>query len=101
MVNAINRQPIDTEATEVTYSVKMIAAREQQKEALQLLEDTLERANYPIGELDIESFGENDVEISAVLITTSVDSDELDRLIESLLENDYVSQAYWSPSAGD
>ena len=101
MVNAINRQPIDTEATEVTYSVKLIAPRTHQKEALALLEDTLEAANYPVSELDIEVFGEDDIEISAVLISTSVDSDELDRLIETLLRHDYVSQAYWSPSAGD
>lgn len=101
MVNAINRQPIDTEETEVTYSVKVIAPRDQQKEALELLEDTLEAASYPVGELDIEIFGERDVEISAVLISTAVDSEELDRLIETLLSNECISQAYWSPTAGD
>ena len=101
MVNAINRQPIDTEETEVTYSVKVIAPRDQQKEALELLEDTLEGASYPVGELDIEIFGERDVEISAVLISTAVDSEELDRLIETLLSKECISQAYWSPTAGD
>ena len=101
MVNAINRQPIDTEATEVTYSVKVIAPRAHQKEALELLEETLEAASYPVGELDIEIFGDHDVEISAVLISTAVDSEELDQLIESLLNHAYISQAYWSPSSGD
>ncbi len=93
MVNAINRQPIDTEETEVTYSVKVIAPRDQQKEALELLEDTLEAASYPVGEPDIE--------ISAALISTAVDSEELDRFIEALLSNECISQAYWSPTAGD
>jgi putative Mg2+ transporter-C (MgtC) family protein len=101
MVNAINRKPLDTVASEVTYSVKLIAPRVHQKEALELLEDVLEAANYPVAELDIELFGEKDVEISAVLMATSVDARELDKAVETLLGAQFVSQAYWSPSAGD
>ncbi|MFN3987087.1 MAG: MgtC/SapB family protein [Rhodocyclaceae bacterium] len=101
MVNAINRRPIDTSASEVTYTVKLIAARTHQKEALELLEDMLEAANYPVGELDIEMFGEHEVEISAVLLATAVDGGELDALMARLQQPGYVSQAFWSPSTGE
>ena len=48
------------------------------------LEEMLEQANYPLSELDIEPFGERDLEISAVLLATSIDGDELDALMVKL-----------------
>ena len=41
VVNRINREPIDTQAVEVTNTVYLIARREHQKEALRFLEETL------------------------------------------------------------
>ncbi len=100
VVNQMNRRPID-EATEITYSVTIIASRAQQKEALEVLEEALEAASYPAQEIDIELFGEDDVEISAVLLATSVNSDELDTLIDLLRDQACVSQAFWSPSTAE
>lgn len=100
VVNRMNRRPID-EATEITYSVTIIASRAQQKEALEVLEEALEAASYPAQEIDIELFGEEDVEITAVLLATSVNSDELDILIDLLRDQACVNQAFWSPSTAE
>ncbi len=98
LVNRINQQPIDTPAVEVTNTVYVIAPRQSQKEALRLLEQTLEASNYPTRDLEIHAFGANDVEIEAVLMSTSVDGDELDRLVADLARSDQIGQAFWSPS---
>ena len=75
---------MDNTDTEVTYRVTALTQREYQKEVLHWLEEMLEQANYPLSELDIEPFGERDLEISAVLLATSIDGDELDALMVKL-----------------
>ena len=101
MVNRIDRQPMDSPGVEVTNTVYVIAQRARQKEALRALEESLEQARYPTRNLVIHAFGANEVEIEAVLAATSVDGDELDRLTQRLVEVDFISQAFWSPSTGD
>ena len=54
VVNAINRRPIDDESTEVTYSVFVIAPRDQQKPARECLERILEAAQYPVPRAQID-----------------------------------------------
>lgn len=98
VVNSINRKPIDDRASEVTYQLRVIVAEEQQKLALSTLETLLERANYPLGDLDVEPFGDDDVEIVATLLSTSVDSEELDRITGQLTALAYVKQVFWNPS---
>jgi putative Mg2+ transporter-C (MgtC) family protein len=98
VVNRINRQPIDTPAVEVTNTVYVIAPRERQKEVLALVEQALEQANNPLGDLAVHAFGDEDVEIEATLAATSVDGDELDGLVRRLAEQPIIRQAFWSPS---
>jgi len=98
IVNNINRQPLDVISSEVTYMVYVIARRHQQKAALALLEAELERSNYPARDLDMHPFGQEDVEIEATLVATSVDGDELDALIARISTSTLVVQAFWSPS---
>lgn len=98
VVNRINRQPIDTPAVEVTNTVYVIAPRERQKEVLGLVEQMLEQADYPLGDLAVHAFGDEDVEIEATLAATSVKGDELDGLVRRLAEQPMVRQAFWSPS---
>jgi putative Mg2+ transporter-C (MgtC) family protein len=101
VVNRMNRRPIDTAALEATNTIYVIAVKEKQKEALQLLEQALEEANHPIGDPVIHSFGENEVEIHATLTATSVDADELDHVTRRLPEHDSVVRAFWSPSTAE
>ncbi|WP_173862655.1 MgtC/SapB family protein [Zoogloea sp. LCSB751] len=98
VVDRINREPIDTLAVEVTNTVYVIAPRERQKEALHLLEAALEAADHTARDLVVHAFGDDAVEIEAVLMATAVDGDELDRLTRRLAEQPGISQAFWSPS---
>ncbi len=98
VVNAINRKPIDDENSEVTYSVCVICHRQNQKEVRNQLESLLETANYPISDFHIHPFAQNEVEIHAKLLPTSIESEELDRVVEELTTISSVSQAFWSPS---
>jgi len=101
MVDRINRQPLDTPAVEVTHTVHVITARSYQKTAMRLLEEALEAAQYPTGDLEVRAFGEQDVEIEAVLAATSVDGDVLDTIVARLGGTSVVSQAFWSASTSD
>ena len=98
VVNRINRQPLDTENVEATYTVFVIAPKNQQREALERLETALEAAAYPTRDLTIHAFGEDGVEIEAVLSTNSVDGEQLDAVINRLSEAEFITQAFWSPS---
>lgn len=98
VVNRINRQPIDTLAVEVTNTVYVIAQTAQQKEALRLLESMLEAAGHGTRDLVVHAFGDDAVEIEAVLLATAVDGEQLDRLTRQLAEQPFISQAFWSPS---
>lgn len=101
VVNQINRQPLDTVAVEMTNIFHVITVRERQEDALALLELTLEQANHPIIDVDIQPFGENDVEIEATLADSSVNADELDGLVRKLKRQPVVKQAYWNQSSTD
>ncbi len=98
MVDRINRQPIDTPAVEVTHTVHVITAREHQKLAMRLLEEALGAADYPTRDLEVRAFGEQDVEIEAVLAAASVEGDALDAMVARLGATSVVSQAFWSAS---
>jgi putative Mg2+ transporter-C (MgtC) family protein len=98
VVDKINRQPMDTAAVEVTNTVYVIAPVSRQKEALQKLEELLDGAQYPTRDLVVHAFGEDAVEIEAVLAATAVDGERIETLIATLSSLDCVSQAFWSPS---
>ncbi|MDD2660986.1 MAG: MgtC/SapB family protein [Methylococcales bacterium] len=101
IVNAINRTPINDKTSEVTYTVCVICNRQRQKEARDQLENLLETCNYPISDFDIHPFMQNEVQIFATLLPTSIDSDELDRIVDQLVAAGSISQAYWSPSTSE
>lgn len=101
IVNAIDRRPLDVESVEVTNTVYVIADKTRQKEVLARLEAELERYRYPIRELKVHAFGEEDVEIEATLTATSVDADELDTQVRRLSGLPEVRQAFWSPSTAE
>ncbi len=98
VVDRINRTPLDNQASEVTYTVHAISTRERQKEALANLERLLEEASYPISDLSVEPFGEDHVEMEAMLMSTAVNAGELDRIVGALAAQPHIAQAYWNPS---
>jgi putative Mg2+ transporter-C (MgtC) family protein len=98
VVDAVNRRPLDVRSAEVTYSVFVIAPRENQRAARERLESVLEAARYPVRELDLHLFGTADVQIEATLLSTSVEAEELDQLVAKLAQESFITQAFWSPS---
>ena len=101
VVTFINRQPLDTDSVEVTNSVYIITPKHAQKMALKQFIQALEEAGYQTQDVEVHQFGADDVEIQAVLTTSAVDGDEMDRLIEEISNQEYVNQAFWSPSTTD
>ena len=61
----------------------------------------LNEIQYPIDDLDINAFGDHDVEIEAKMIATSMDNKQLDHVVEEMLKNEYVRQAFWTPSTSE
>jgi putative Mg2+ transporter-C (MgtC) family protein len=100
VVNHMNRRPID-ETTELSYAVTVIAPRRQQKEAFEILEDALARAHYPAQDIDVKRYGEDEVEMMAQLISTSVAARDLDALTERLRLKPCITQVFWSPSSSE
>lgn len=101
VVNALNRRPLDVESAEVTNTVFVVAEKRHQKMALALLDEALERGGYPPGDINIEEFGDDEVTIEATLASTSVDGEELDRLVQQLSAMPVIRHAFWSPSTKD
>ena len=98
VVNAINRQPLDDITSEVTYTVCVICHRLQQTQAREALETLLESASYPISDFHAHPFMQDEVQMFATLLPTSVNSAELEVIVERLLLDKAVSQAFWNLS---
>jgi putative Mg2+ transporter-C (MgtC) family protein len=98
LVNGINRLPIDDEVSEVTYKVCVICEKSGQKLILSQLEDKLELSGFPTGHFSIQPFSGTQVQILAILISTSADPNSLDIIVQDLSNHSSVSQAFWSSS---
>ncbi|MBU3617818.1 MgtC/SapB family protein [Polynucleobacter sp. JS-Fieb-80-E5] len=101
VVTFINRQPLDTISVEVTNSVYIITPKHAQKHALKQFIKTLEEAGYQTQDIEVHQFGNDDIEIQAVLTASAVDGDKMDKLIAKIADQEFVSQAFWSPSTTD
>lgn len=98
IVNRINDQPMDTRSVEITNTIYVIASVSRQKEAMQQLESALANAKYPTRDVEVHAFGDDAVQIEAVLVSTSIEGDEIEAMIQRLAALDCVNQAFWSPS---
>lgn len=101
VVNRINRQPVQEELSEATYTVYVICQRARQSEVREQLVEWLEAASYPVRDIDQHPFGQGDAEIEATLYATAVDGGELDQIMARLEAEDGVLQAFWNASAED
>lgn len=98
LVNYINRRPVDAATTEATYRVHVMCAAENITEARDMLDLELEKASYPIREIEVLSEGEETTELAAILIPTTADASELDAVCNALLASDYIESATWTVS---
>ncbi|GGP18723.1 MgtC/SapB family protein [Silvimonas iriomotensis] len=99
LVNAINRQPISDRSSELTWQLHVVVDGDQQKHALALIDALLDQAQYPLSDMDIEPFGDDDVELTATLLATSANSEELERIAKKLSNQPYIKQAFWNSSS--
>ncbi|MGO4392541.1 MgtC/SapB family protein [Variovorax sp. M-6] len=98
VVNRINRQPVNEEASEAMYTVYVICSSQSQADVREKAIELLEAANYPVREVDQHPFGQTEIEIDARLYATAVEAEELDKVTAALEAHPGVSQAFWNSS---
>ncbi|HEY9755965.1 MAG TPA: MgtC/SapB family protein [Oculatellaceae cyanobacterium] len=98
LVTLVNRQPMDGTSIEATTTVYAIASRLKQKQAMELLKEELIAVNYPAKDVKIHSFGEDEIELEAVLTAEQVNDKELDELVKKLSGGTIINRAFWSPT---
>ena len=96
--HAIDRWPLDDDA-EVLNVIYIICGRQFSKEVMDKLHELLALYNYPPQDVDVEPFGEEDVEIAAALIATSIDSIHTKEIIQLLNDMPEVRHAYWDKNS--
>lgn len=101
LVNVINRIPIDEQAAEATYEVKVITSRDAMPEMRDLLVERLEDADYPVGDVEITDRSGDSVEIVATLVSTAVDPEEIDAVTTYMENRPEISNATWEGSTKD
>ncbi|MBU6463136.1 MAG: MgtC/SapB family protein [Bradyrhizobium sp.] len=99
LVNAIDRIPLSEKTSEATYEIVVTTDAEYAAGIRQELSQTLEAASYPIREIKVIYRSEDNVEITAELVTLAAESAELDRVITRLTGLAGVSHATWNVSA--
>ncbi len=95
LVNRINRIPLDDEAGEATYEVRLAVSSEKADAMREALIDALEAAHYPVADVDAEERGDDTVEIVARLVATAVVPKELNAVIAALEKRPGVIHANW------
>ena len=96
MVNWINRRPIDAEVTEAEYRVHVVCCQEHVSLVRDLLDAELDRASYPIREVETLSSSEDQVELAAILAPSSAEEAELDGVVDALKRSPHIRSATWS-----
>lgn len=101
IANRINQQPLTSADIEVTHAIYLITPCSQQKLGMEALVRELGNAGYPSRELDVHAFGEEDVEIEAILAATGIDGATLDTIVSRLSQEPFTRQAFWSASTSE
>jgi putative Mg2+ transporter-C (MgtC) family protein len=98
LVNAINRSPLDERASEATYHFKLAVT----PHALPDMRDRLvERAKYPVADLEVVELGDDLLEIVATLVSTAINPGDLDAVVADLQRQPGVRHATWEVSTKD
>ncbi|MCX5571774.1 MgtC/SapB family protein [Kaistia nematophila] len=101
LANAINRKPLDEEASEATYEVTVTVRAGELPRLRTLVADMLEKAHYPAGDLEAHDRGEDLAEIVATLVNTAVNPNEMDAVARRIERLAGVTHASWAISTKD
>jgi putative Mg2+ transporter-C (MgtC) family protein len=95
LVNAIDRIPIDEQASEASYDVLVTTDTSSVASVRDLLLEKLEAANYPVRDINVVYRSGDTAEIVATLVSQSIEPDELDGVVASLAAQPGVRHATW------
>jgi putative Mg2+ transporter-C (MgtC) family protein len=98
LVNWVNRFPITADVTEAEYRVLAVCRPESVSDVRDLLDLELERAAYPVREVEVLSETEEQVELAAVLVPSTAEDRELDAVVTALQHSPLVRSATWTVS---
>ena len=101
LVNAINRIPLDAQSTEATYEFKLAVTPEALPAMRDRLVEQLEKANYPVADVEVVEHGDDLLEIVATLVSTAVHPPELETVVADLARQPGVRHATWEVSTKD
>lgn len=94
IVHMIERTPISDES-EVEHVIYIVCDKEKSKTVMDELNLALKENNFPLKDINVHPFGERDVEIEAMLMVSSIESEEIQPIIERLNSMPEVRQAFW------
>lgn len=98
LVDAINRQPLNADAVEITHAFHLVVTRQFQQNTRQAVVEELERIGLHDYELEVRPFSGDDVEIEATLLNTFPDEGARMAFAKRLGKLPGVGQAFWSTS---
>jgi putative Mg2+ transporter-C (MgtC) family protein len=99
LVNAIDRTPLNEEASEANYQIIVTTNAKRAAEIRETVVEKLDAARYPIREINVTFRSEDNVEVIAELVTLAAEAQELDAVIAELALLPGVSHATWNVSA--
>lgn len=101
LVNAINRAPISEQSTEATYEMRATTDLDHLETARDLLESSLDKANYPVREVEVIERDQSSVELVATLVANTADPADLDQIVAGLNKNSFIEHASWTVRTPD
>lgn len=99
LVNAIDRIPLHEESSEAIYEIIVTTNAPRAAEIRDTLNETLDTASYPVRETKVVYRSDDNVEVSATLVSLAAAPAELDSIIAELSGLPGVSHATWNVSA--
>ncbi len=100
IVHMIDRSPLDDES-EVLHVIYIVCDKMATKKVMDELNLALTRHHFPAKDINVHPFGEKDVEIEAMLIASSIETEEIQPIIELLNAMPEVRQAFWDKNTID
>lgn len=99
VANQINRLPTSG-TTETTATIFLIVRKGLEGEVQERASDILDSAGYPIREFTMRPFGTVETEMSASLLPTHINEDEVDQAVRKLEKINGVQQVFWNQNPG-
>jgi len=97
--NIISRQPLNPMQHELRHVVHLIVPKAEHEEAINALNHLLELKKLPLAKIDSKPFGEEDLEIEALLDVKAISEDEIGDFIRQLNHAKAIRHAFWLPRA--